>query len=302
MVIIRLPFLWLSSLTNVFLGTAVPSISSPSPSNQPHYTFDELYNLQVKFFDNFIYPADVTQAKSINSTLLAKDVQGRIDITRTFDGRELNTEYLFGLFANLAADPNSISLLGVPISYEILHFTANEYVTSAATRFMFNFTSLGLIIPIEIDSWNTWNEAGQVTQYDGSFKYWQWTVDYIIASSAPLFNATSPTQAVEILTRALASSICNTAITYCNATNTQYSNMAACYQYLTQEVRFGEAYELGRNTLLCRMVHQNMVPFRPSVHCPHIGPSGGGYCTDDTTYIETVEENYFNISFIPHGY
>lgn len=182
MVIIRLPLLWLSSLTTVFVGTAVPSISSPSPTSQPHYTFDKLYNLQVKFFDNFIYPEDVTQVKSINSTLLAEDIQGRIDITRTFDSRELNIEYLFGLFANLAADPYTISLLGVPISYEILHFAANEYITSATTRFMFNFTSLGLIVPIEIDTWNTWNKAGQVTQYNGSFKYWQWTVDYIIAS------------------------------------------------------------------------------------------------------------------------
>jgi hypothetical protein len=155
---------------------------SPSLINQPHYTFNELYKLQIKFFDNFIYPADITQAKSINSTLLAKDVQRRINVTRTFDGRELNTEYLFRLFANVAADPNSISLLGVPISYEILHFAANEYITSAATRFIFNFTKLGLIIPIEIDSWNTWNKAGQVTQYDRSFKYWQWAVDYIIAS------------------------------------------------------------------------------------------------------------------------
>jgi hypothetical protein len=191
MVIIGLPFLWLSSLTNVFLGTTeqpISSVPSPSTTSQPFYTFDELYNLQVNFFDNFIYPADITQAKSINSTLLAEDVQGRIDITRTFDGRELNTEYLFGLFANLAADPNSISLLGIPISYEILHFAANEYITSAATRFMFNFTSLGLIIPIEIDSWNTWNEAGQVTQYDGSFKYWQWAVDYIIASRYSLYS------------------------------------------------------------------------------------------------------------------
>jgi hypothetical protein len=115
-------------------------------------------------------------------SLLAEDLQGRIDITRTFDGRELNTEYLFGLLANLAAEPNSISLLGVPISYEILHFPAKEYITSAATRFMFNFTSLGLVVPIEIDSWNTWNEVGQITQYEVSFKYWQWTVAYIIAS------------------------------------------------------------------------------------------------------------------------
>ncbi len=35
---------------------------------------------------------------------------------------------------------------------------------------------------------------------------------------------------------------------------------------------------------------------------PHIGPSGGGYCTDDRTYVGTVEENYFNISFLPYGY
>jgi hypothetical protein len=46
----------------------------PSLTNQLHYTFDELYNLQVKFFDNFIYLANIIQAKSINLTLLAKDV------------------------------------------------------------------------------------------------------------------------------------------------------------------------------------------------------------------------------------
>jgi hypothetical protein len=87
----------------------------------------------VKFFNNFIYLANITQAKSINLTLLAKDIQRRINITKIFDGQELNTEYLFRLFANLAADPYSISLLRVPISYKILHFTANKYVTLAAT-------------------------------------------------------------------------------------------------------------------------------------------------------------------------
>lgn len=50
----------------------------------------------------------------------------------------------------------------------------------------------------------------------------------------------------------------------------------------------------GRNTVLCRMVHQNMVSLRPAVHCPHIGPSGGGYCVDTPSYTETVEANYFS--------
>ena len=105
--------------------------------------------------------------------------------------------------------------------------------------------------------------------------------------------------------------------------NTQYSNTAACYQYLTQEVLFDEADELGRNTvivlnggskhgtvsvtcaLVCRFLTSktNRLLITSS---PYVGPLGGGYCTDDctddTTYVGTVEENYFNISFTPYRY
>ena len=54
-------------------------------------------------------------------------------IARTFDGRELNTEYLFGLSANLATSP-AFSLLGIPISYEITHFAASQNIAAASTR------------------------------------------------------------------------------------------------------------------------------------------------------------------------
>ena len=69
---------------------------------------------------------------------MAENIQGRVDITRTFDGRELNTEYLFGLFANLAAstnDTSAFSLLGVPVGYEITHFAASQNIASASTRY-----------------------------------------------------------------------------------------------------------------------------------------------------------------------
>jgi hypothetical protein len=119
----------------------------------------------------------------------------------------------------------------------------------------------------------------------------------------PLLNASTPAVALEILTPILANQICTTAKTYCNSTNTDaadlYANFDTCYEFLTTEVRWGAEYEFGRNTLMCRMLHQNMVPFRPSVHCPHIGPTGGGMCTDDMTYLTTVEQDFFNISWIP---
>ena len=103
---------------------------------QPSFSTQDLYGLHKQFFDTFMNPQDATEAKKINSTLLAENVQGKIDVTRTFNGRELNTEYLFGLFANLATNANEISLLGVPISYEILNFVGNQNVVSSQVRYV----------------------------------------------------------------------------------------------------------------------------------------------------------------------
>ena len=74
------------------------------------------------------------QTRSINSTLLAEDVVGRVDITGAWEGRELNTEYLFGLFANIAQGPSAVSLVGVPESYDIIHFVGSGDVAAVAAR------------------------------------------------------------------------------------------------------------------------------------------------------------------------
>ncbi|KAL8919211.1 MAG: hypothetical protein Q9172_005084 [Xanthocarpia lactea] len=276
---------------------------SSSSGPQPNFTYTQLWELNKRFSDAFIYPANVKEARAINSTLLADDVQGRVDITRTFDGRELNTEYLFGLFANLArAEAGAITLLGLPLSYEILHFAASQNVVAALTRFQFNFTALNLVIPVEIDAWNTYNAKGQITQYDATFKHWQWTFEYLIAAAGKKFGTNSTEATVRVLTQTIATSICGTAMQNCNGTNAQYTSREECFNFLTKNIRFGQAYELGRNTLLCRMVHQNMVPFRPDVHCSHIGKTGGGKC-DDKTFLQTVGQGYFTRSpLVPFGF
>ena len=231
-------------------------------AQQPNFTFDELFDLQRNFLDHFIYPANVEevcsrievdeclmvdpyQAKKVNSTILAEDCLGRVDITRTFAGRELNTEYLFGLFANLAATPGSLSLLGVPVSYKILHFAANQNIASAATLFQFNFTAINTILPVRIDTWNSFNAQKQISQYDATFVWWDWAFATLLEKAAPVLGANSTAQALQKLTGALASSICNTAMTHCNGENAQYSSPQECVQYLTKEVRFGAPYELG---------------------------------------------------------
>ena len=167
---------------------------------------------------------------------------------------------------------------------------------------MFNFTSLHLTLPVELGIWNVYNSDRQIIEYSATFKYWQWAVDTLIAAAQTSLGLPTPEKTQAFLTGAIAQNICTTASQSCTGANQQYQSNDDCLNFLTNQIRFGEAYELGRNTLLCRSVHQNMVPFRPAVHCPHIGKTGGGMCADDKTYVETVTDNYFtNAPFMMAG-
>ena len=135
-------------------------------SQTPNYTFDQLYNLTIAFMDQFMYPNNVKQAKMINSTILSEDILGRVDATRDFTGRELNTEYIFGLFANIALNPNSFTMLGYPINYTVTHFTANQNIVSVATVVDFELPATNTTVPQELDIWITFNSKGEISQYD----------------------------------------------------------------------------------------------------------------------------------------
>ena len=167
---------------------------------------------------------------------------------------------------------------------------------------MFNFTALHVTLPVELGLWNVYNSNRQILEYSATFKYWQWAVDTLISAAQTAMNLSSPDKTISFLTGAIAQSICTTASQSCKGDNVQYTNNDDCLNFLTKQIRFGQAYELGRNTLLCRSVHQNMVPLRPEVHCPHIGKTGGGMCADDKTYAQTVTDGYFtNAPFMPQG-
>jgi len=160
----------------------------------------------------------------------------------------------------------------VPLSYEILHFAANQNIVSASTkfvnihfpsmtqstdisglgRFMFNFTALNLVLPLRIDSWNTYNAAGEISQYDATFVWWDWAVTTVLQAAAPVLGANSTAVVQHKLQHALAESICGTAMQYCNGTNVQYPSGSQCFEYLTTKVRFGQPWELGTSPrILC---------------------------------------------------
>lgn len=257
------------------LNSSIANISSVSNATAgtfqtPSFTYSQLLNLTTTFFDTFVYPNNGAEAKKINSTLFSEDVLGRVDVTRTFNGRELNTEYAFGLFSHIALNPNSFTLLGVPIHYEIAKFVANQNIISLDTIVTFNISALNVQAPVEVIFFATFNALGQINQYDATFRFLEWQFDWLLQRGMTMFGFNSTTAVISATSGLLAQSICATATTYCTGDNLQYNSTAACLDFLTKGIRFGTGYELGMNTLMCRMVHQNMVPFRPDVHCSHI--------------------------------
>lgn len=267
--------------------------------------------MQHEFYRRFLYPNNVKEAESINSTVFAENVrprsihcsapitanfsqvQGRVSDTRNFEGRELNTEYIFGLFT----PTDALTIIGRPVGpYEIIQFVGNQNIASATTRINFIFPSFGNIsMPITVDTWMTWNSAKEITQYDVTFRWFGYLLKNLLLSVDP-----DPVKAQAKGKDLIAKSICASHSKYCNGTNAQYNSTDECYKFMTEEIRVGESFELGMNTLLCRNIHEIMLKFRPEVHCPHIGRSGGGQCDDTISYQTKVEEQYFiNSPWIP---
>ncbi|KAL5370646.1 hypothetical protein DPSP01_014736 [Paraphaeosphaeria sporulosa] len=138
-------------ISHGYLEHQLPLPGTPSPN----FGHEELWRLQNDFWARFLYPANVEEARSVNSTIFSDNVQGRVSDSRTFDGAELNTEYIFGLFT----PSSTFSLFGQPTSYEILHFAANQNIASSTTRVDFSIASFhNTSVPVLIDTWMTWDE------------------------------------------------------------------------------------------------------------------------------------------------
>lgn len=262
-----------------------------------HFSTRDLYGLQSTIWHNFISPNNAIQAASINSSLFDENVRGRVDVTREFIGAELNTEYFFGLFAQLQTS-QSFTLLGIPVSYEIVHFTGNQDIASSATLVNFN-SSLWGPFTLEIHAWNKFNVRGKLQQYEVTFRNWNLFVgENLQRLAAQKFGGSVP-NTVSYVADQLANTICQIHDQYCTRENKQYQDSATCHRFLTAEIPFGEGHEMGRNTLLCRMAHYPMVPLRPNVHCGHIGPDGGGMCDNKESYSDRISQAFWQHTWMP---
>lgn len=286
-----------------------PPTASGTPVNE--YTEDKTFKFFKEFFDSFLFPANQIQAKAVNSSFFTENSRGRISLTRNFEGVELNTEYIFGLFSNITQV--DFLMIGLSQNYTVTNFAHSGDVISGTATVDFFFDQLNFTLPIQLDIWFRVvprNDSFAISEYDSSFRNFDRAYDLTnevvgkaLVAQYPQANLTGE----QLVKKSAIESICKIHQNYCNGTNQQYESFDECQTFLSG-IRLGKGYEGGRNTIFCRNIHQVMLPFRPDVHCPHIGKTGGDMCLDnDTTYFDPIEDykSFFGESFLaplPNNY
>jgi len=139
----------------------------------------------------------------------------------------------------------------------------------------FNFTLSGF--------WR-FNEEGLVTQYNLAI------VEFNRFVQQFGFNFSDPNFVEYVMFE-----ICTVHSNNCTGANQQYASFEECLGFLAK-TRIGDGNLMSSNTVACRQLHAILAQLRPDIHCPHIGPTGGGKCIDQDWYGDNYSP-FFDESF-----
>jgi len=129
----------------------------------------------------------------------------------------------------------------------------------------------------EVAFWK-FDEHGAVLKYDAwipNFNGWLEATTGVSVS-----NAQDQMQTIQ--------QICAVTQQRCTGSNTQWNSIDECVSTLSQKP-YGNYDEAWGDNIVCRTIHLVLTQVRPEVHCPHVGPTGGGKCVDFPYPLE-----YFN--------
>ncbi|KAF9652758.1 hypothetical protein BDM02DRAFT_3183436 [Thelephora ganbajun] len=236
-------------------------------------TAQQMLGAVFQFSSDFTWPRINEVAAKINYTGFTPD--GRVDVTNSYEGRELNTEYIFGLFSSVG-NSNTTRLLGVPGNTTLTELAINPPVISFSS--LRNFDWGPVTIPIQIDVWFLFdNESGLIAQYDITFRRLAWAIDYLKPFLKPqlvkeLGSMADKCKDIDDLMHLRAAiDVCREHEVYCHGALQQYESTQVCIDYIYHKTPLGKIYEWGGDTAMCRYIHKGMIKYRPTIHCPHIG-------------------------------
>ncbi|KAL1838032.1 hypothetical protein VTJ49DRAFT_3126 [Mycothermus thermophilus] len=268
----------LISLSTVPGVDARPTKKRPCHAERNFRTISSIYNLTV--YPNQL-PIFGTNGLSIPPGLFSKNVVGRVDPVGKFTDFENSIEYFFALSPLPQANPIKAAIT----SYRITEFSSQCANVAASVVYLycsvFNPGSPDHGRPLpplkQVAFWR-FDKTGAVIKYDAWIPNLNSWVEATTAAyvADPQFRAGSIQQ------------ICKTTMDRCHGPNAQWSSFDECVEGLSNK-RYGTYDEAWGDNVVCRTIHLVLTQVRPDVHCPHVGPTGGGKCVD-----VPYPDNYFS--------
>ncbi|KAJ7512857.1 hypothetical protein B0H11DRAFT_1947708 [Mycena galericulata] len=297
-----------STLASIFLAVSAASAGSVIPK--------ELADLATRgdpdrvailgalqtFITDFSYPRLAEIAKNVTYSGFADTINGRLDITQEYNGNELNVEYIFG-FAAACAALNTTLLLGYPVNQTVVELAIDPPVVSVSAIANYDWKGEIGVVPLQVDTWFRYDDNLQLVGYDITMRRFSWLFETITpqigAGIAKELNITgiAALDYERLMQTRAALDICGAHDQYCTGENQQYASHSECIDVLMNQKPLGKPWAMGIDNTLCRWVHMGMVQYRPAVHCPHIGPTGGDRCNARTYYAATLN-NPFTFPFV----
>ncbi|KAL8996873.1 MAG: hypothetical protein Q9169_003725 [Polycauliona sp. 2 TL-2023] len=235
-------------------------------------TISKIYEL-TQYPNNLAFIAN--GSASVPPGLFNEKARGRISPVGNFTGFDDSTEYFFAL-APIPTPPR----YGVFSDVSVVQFTsgcasvASSVVYFRTTVFNPNATNNGEYLTTlkQIAFWE-FDKHGAVLKYDA----WIPNVRLYTAITSGRGSTVAPPSPAD--QAAAIEQVCTTAHSLCTGNNTQYATQDDCIETLTAKP-FGDGDNIWADSVTCRQIHLLLTRIRPDIHCPHVGPSGGGKCVD----------------------
>lgn len=136
-----------------------------------------------------------------------------------------------------------------------------------------------------LDTQWSFNAEGKITGWDITIRHFALLMEKLSPSIAKDvakelgLPAPAAQDTYKLLSTRAALDICAKHEAYCapDPALKQWTSYDACVAGILAKP-FGQWYQMGGDNAICRWIHHGMVQYRPSVHCPHIGPTGGDMC------------------------
>ncbi|KAK4124424.1 hypothetical protein N657DRAFT_655665 [Parathielavia appendiculata] len=241
-------------------------------------TISRIYNLTV--YPNQL-PIFQAGGVGVPKGLFSANPVGRVDPVGTFTDFEHSIEYFFALSPLPEANPVRAAITG----YQITEFSSQCRNVAASIVYLYcSVVNPGSpdhgkpLPPLKQVAFWRFNKCGAVKKYDA------W-----IPNLNSWFEATTASYVTDpVFRNASIEQICGATQMRCQGPNAQWSSVGECVAALSQKT-YGSYDEVWGDNIVCRSIHLVLTQVRPDVHCPHVGPTGGGKCVD-----VAYPKNYFS--------